>query len=218
MGPDDDRPLTGDTPFRIASTTKPMTAVVILRLAEQGRLGLDDPISRYLPESLVDRLHVLDGRSYGGLITIRMLLGLIAESASGRSLTALYRTMIFDPLGLKTTYLEGREPGRGDIVRSILSDVDATDHDPSFDWGGGGVVSTVGDLATFFAALVEGEFFDDPANRGSMVLTAPDHHIVVVANVNQALAGERALDAAVASMELELKTGASAPESAGRGS
>jgi D-alanyl-D-alanine carboxypeptidase len=197
MGPDDDRSLTMDTPFRIASTTKPMTAVVILRLAEQGRLDLDDPIGLHLPASLVDRLHVLDGRSYGDRITVRMLLGhtsgitdrvtdefvgealadptrrwtpeelvrwtidhlepefepgtgfayaddgyvllgLIAESASGRPLVELYRTMIFDPLGLEATYLEGHEPGRGDLARSMIGDADATDHDPSFDWGGGG--------------------------------------------------------------------------------
>jgi CubicO group peptidase (beta-lactamase class C family) len=53
---------------------------------------------------------------------------------------------------------------------------------------------------------------------GSMVLAAPDHGLVVVANVNQAMAGERALDAAFASMELALETSASATDPAGRGS
>lgn len=43
------RANTPDTLFEIASITKPFTAAAILRLEEQGRLGLDDPIGRHLP-------------------------------------------------------------------------------------------------------------------------------------------------------------------------
>jgi D-alanyl-D-alanine carboxypeptidase len=38
-----------DTYFRIASNTKTMTAAVILQLAEEGKLSLSDPISKYVP-------------------------------------------------------------------------------------------------------------------------------------------------------------------------
>jgi CubicO group peptidase (beta-lactamase class C family) len=41
-------PVSPDTVFQIASLTKPFTAIVILRLAEQGRLRIDDPASRWL--------------------------------------------------------------------------------------------------------------------------------------------------------------------------
>ncbi|MBN2184748.1 MAG: beta-lactamase family protein [Candidatus Krumholzibacteriota bacterium] len=44
-----DIPLTPDHAFRIASNTKTYIAVSILRLAEEGRIGLEDPISDYLP-------------------------------------------------------------------------------------------------------------------------------------------------------------------------
>src|SRR5689334_24494206 len=44
------RPLTSDALFRIASMTKPITSVALLQLIEQGRLGLDDPAEKYLPE------------------------------------------------------------------------------------------------------------------------------------------------------------------------
>jgi methyl acetate hydrolase len=44
------RPLTSDALFRIASMTKPITTVALLQLVEQGRLGLDDPAEKYLPE------------------------------------------------------------------------------------------------------------------------------------------------------------------------
>ena len=39
-----------DTIFRIASMTKPMTSVAALMLLEEGKLSLDDPISRWAPE------------------------------------------------------------------------------------------------------------------------------------------------------------------------
>ncbi len=44
------RPLTADALFRIASMTKPVTSVALMQLIEQGRLGLDDPAEKYLPE------------------------------------------------------------------------------------------------------------------------------------------------------------------------
>jgi CubicO group peptidase (beta-lactamase class C family) len=43
-------PVREDTLFRWASMTKPITAVAALMLVEQGKLGLDDPIEKYLPE------------------------------------------------------------------------------------------------------------------------------------------------------------------------
>lgn len=43
-------PMTRDTLFRIASMTKPVTSVAALMLLEEGRLRLDDPITRWLPE------------------------------------------------------------------------------------------------------------------------------------------------------------------------
>ena len=38
-----------DTHFRIASNTKTMTAAVILQLAQEGKLRLGDPVSKYVP-------------------------------------------------------------------------------------------------------------------------------------------------------------------------
>jgi CubicO group peptidase (beta-lactamase class C family) len=42
-------PLKPDQVFSIASVTKMFTAATILKLAEQGKLSLDDPLTRYLP-------------------------------------------------------------------------------------------------------------------------------------------------------------------------
>jgi CubicO group peptidase (beta-lactamase class C family) len=43
-------PMQRDTLFRIASMTKPVTSVAALMLMEEGRLKLDDPIKRWMPE------------------------------------------------------------------------------------------------------------------------------------------------------------------------
>lgn len=43
-------PVTPDTVFRIASMTKSFTAVAILKLRDEGKLSLDDPAEKYVPE------------------------------------------------------------------------------------------------------------------------------------------------------------------------
>lgn len=43
-------PITPDTVFRIASMTKSFTALCILKLRDEGKLSLDDPAERYVPE------------------------------------------------------------------------------------------------------------------------------------------------------------------------
>jgi CubicO group peptidase (beta-lactamase class C family) len=57
-------PMEPDTIFRIASMTKPITSVAALMLVEAGKLRLDDPVSRYIPEfgdvEVFDRVE--DGR------------------------------------------------------------------------------------------------------------------------------------------------------------
>src|SRR5262245_28358030 len=43
-------PMTNASMFRIYSMTKPITAVAVMMLYEEGRFKLDDPVSKYLPE------------------------------------------------------------------------------------------------------------------------------------------------------------------------
>lgn len=50
-------PMQADTLFRIASMSKPVISVAALMLMEEGKIELEDPISRWIPE-LAD-LHVL---------------------------------------------------------------------------------------------------------------------------------------------------------------
>lgn len=43
-------PMKPDTLFRVASMTKPVTAVGIMILADRGQLAVDDPVEKHLPE------------------------------------------------------------------------------------------------------------------------------------------------------------------------
>src|SRR5262249_39301769 len=64
-----DKP-TADTVFRIASMTKSFTAMSILKLRDEGRLALDDPAEKYVPELASLKYPTTDSPK----ITIRHLL------------------------------------------------------------------------------------------------------------------------------------------------
>ncbi len=62
-------PVREDTIFRLASVTKPMVAVTALALAEDGVIGIYDPVTRFLPDF---RPKLADGSE--PVITVRHLL------------------------------------------------------------------------------------------------------------------------------------------------
>ena len=43
-------PMARDSIFRIASITKPITAAAVMLLVDDGKVALDDPVERWLPE------------------------------------------------------------------------------------------------------------------------------------------------------------------------
>ena len=43
-------PVGGDTIYAVASMSKPIVSTAVLKLIEEGRIGLDDPLSKYFPE------------------------------------------------------------------------------------------------------------------------------------------------------------------------
>lgn len=63
-----------DTPFFIASITKLFTTACIFSLREQGKLSLDDKITRFLENDTLTNLHVYKGRDYSTTLTISHLL------------------------------------------------------------------------------------------------------------------------------------------------
>jgi methyl acetate hydrolase len=87
------KPMQKDSIFRIASMTKPVTSAAIMLLIEQGKLKLDDPVSKYLPEfagrEVVATFNAADGthttRKAAGEVQIRHLLSNTSGLAYGFS-------------------------------------------------------------------------------------------------------------------------------------
>jgi D-alanyl-D-alanine carboxypeptidase len=228
------RPMTPATPVRIASNTKTFVAASVLRLDEQGRLSIDDPIAQHLPEEFV---LMLEGDGYDtGAIKVRHLLthtsglfdptsldrytekitadpthqwtrseqlqiamdwgdphgdpgefytycdpgygllGAVIEFASGQPMaTAIRELARYEDLSLDSTWwetLETKPDGVPERAHQYVGDYDLFAAHPSYDlYGGGGLVSTVGDLARFYRALFTGGVFENAATSDVMLTT-----------------------------------------------
>jgi CubicO group peptidase (beta-lactamase class C family) len=160
------RPATADTSYEIASLTKTLSSTILLQLVEQGKVNLDDPVSKYgvyiKGPGVIRVKHLLGHTSerepgslflYNGSRYAR--LQKVIERASGQSLSSLLIENILDPFGMSDSapfYLLDQpayqhirtklfKPHSGD--RSYFTEFSA----------GGGFVSTVLDLAKFDIAL-----------------------------------------------------------------
>ncbi|USU11158.1 beta-lactamase family protein [Sphingomonadaceae bacterium OTU29THOMA1] len=72
-------PATQDSLWRVYSMTKPVTAMAAMILIEQGRIGLDDPVSKYIPAFRSMKVATSPETSLASVpadkpVTIRMLL------------------------------------------------------------------------------------------------------------------------------------------------
>ncbi len=212
--------MTTDSIFAIFSTTKAITATAVLQLVEDGKLDLDAPATRYVPE--IGKLQVIDGFDAAGEpvlrapkreITTRMLMvhtaglsydftnrtylrlaqekgqpsvitaskaclmtpllfdpgdrweygtnldwcGQIVEAIAGRRLGEVFKTRIFEPLGIADMTFE-----LTDTLRRRLAGVHARNADgsltpmdfelpadPEVHMGGHGLYGTVGDYMRF---------------------------------------------------------------------
>jgi D-alanyl-D-alanine carboxypeptidase len=220
------------TPVRIASVTKIFTAATALRLMEDGKLDLLQPIAGYIDPAFSDILRA-DGydptlitvkhlmshtsgmadhaqtRTYfdriiadpghgwtrteilQGLVewtdpagvpgekfeysdTGYVLLGHIIERQSGLSLADAARRMLgFDAIGLPDTYWEIMERNDAAAARRAHQKLDGMDThgwSATMDlYGGGGLVSSVHDMARFFQALFAGRVFKNPETLAIML-------------------------------------------------
>ena len=92
------RPMRKDSLFWIASMTKPITAMGVLMLVEEGKLGLDDPVEKYLPSFKAQKLATPTGPvPTPRPVTIRDLLT-HTSGLSAASLTAANQPVDTVPL------------------------------------------------------------------------------------------------------------------------
>ncbi|MEV7287859.1 amino acid adenylation domain-containing protein [Streptomyces sp. NPDC093252] len=104
-------PVTGRTLFQVGSLSKHVTALITLRLAHEGVLGLDDDIARHLMS-----WHLADDPAAPGPVTVRQLLGHRAGLARHRSVG--FRPG--EPLPSLRDLLTGRPPVSSAPVRREL--------------------------------------------------------------------------------------------------
>ena len=89
-----DEQVSSQSLFRIASISKPITAVAILQLIEQGKLGLDDKVFEVLDyESQIEATESFDERQRA--ITIRHLLQHRGGWDRGASFDAMFQSVRF---------------------------------------------------------------------------------------------------------------------------
>lgn len=63
-----------DSPMVMASITKLFTTTCILKLLEQGKLSLEDKLTKYFQTEILDGLHVYQNKEYSGEINLANLL------------------------------------------------------------------------------------------------------------------------------------------------
>ena len=129
-------PMQADTIFRIASMTKPVTSLAVMMLVEEGKVKLDDPIEKYLPEyanpRVIETFYPID-RSYTTRpairsITVRHLL--THTSGLGYSFASLTLTQL---------------QGEGASARPLPSPLPLL-HDPGALWSYGESTRVLGRL------------------------------------------------------------------------
>jgi CubicO group peptidase (beta-lactamase class C family) len=99
-----------DDLWMVASATKAVTAIAVLQLVERGRIQLDDPLSRHLPE-----------HPYGDALTVRQLL--------------THTAGVPNPAPLQWFYVEGERFDRPAKLAELLKAHPKLDHTPGERWG-----------------------------------------------------------------------------------
>lgn len=105
--------ITDTTVFHLASLTKPLASTVILQLMDEGKVSLDDPVSKFgivLPNAGVLVRHLMShtsegvpGSHYAYNGNRFSLLDSVIAHAAGKSFAAAVQERIIAPLGLRHT-------------------------------------------------------------------------------------------------------------------
>jgi CubicO group peptidase (beta-lactamase class C family) len=174
------------TRLRLASVTKSFTALAVLQLVEQGRLGLDDPLAKYVPDfrggDRISLRHLLShtsgipdfvgfdeaksrpqefapGERLNYSNTGYVALGRVLAAVTGKSYEEHLRAAIFEPLGLTDTGCDRREAVLKHRAAGYLFApelVNAAYSDTSADPAAGGLYSTAEDMLRWAQALQSG--------------------------------------------------------------
>ena len=101
-----------------------------------------------------------------------MILGFIIEQVTGQSLPQAIRERILIPLKMGNTYFEYYEPeqGNGKRIDAFLNRINMTKNiNTSYEWGGGGLVSTTKEMGVFIKALFDLKLFKNNTTLAKMI-------------------------------------------------
>jgi CubicO group peptidase (beta-lactamase class C family) len=232
-------PITDQTIFRLFSMTKAITSVVAVKMLDEGKFSLDDPIAKYIPSfanvkvgvekkaddgtktlelvppnrppTVLDLMRQTSGITYGfyGDSLVRKaykaadiyagdydlaefaeriaklplhnqpgalwqyghstdVLARIMEIVSGKSLIAIEREELLDPLGMKDTGFFVTDPEKQKLLaQPVPNDSDfrvGRENNPTVPkkmmFASGGMVSTMADYARYAQMLVNGGTYE----------------------------------------------------------
>ncbi|EJD40363.1 beta-lactamase/transpeptidase-like protein [Auricularia subglabra TFB-10046 SS5] len=148
----EDKPMTTDTYFAIYSVTKFITAIAAMQLVERGKLHLDKPIEKVLPEMADVPLIHPDGSltKPKNKVTLRMLLTHTAGFAYTPLNEALYKWSVAQAGGPKNPITSGKE-GVLDLPLVFEPGTDWI-YGVSLDWVGEAVMRASGQSLTEYCA------------------------------------------------------------------
>lgn len=132
-------------------------------IASYNYVGGFDGSQTWTPDELVDWAYLVDpdlhfpaGEGFEYSNTNFILLGLVAEQATGNPLADELDARFFGPLGMTHTSMMTEHPA--DLVHGYSEGVDITDDfHPTAGWAAGGLVSTPADQLVWGTALFGGE-------------------------------------------------------------
>ncbi|MGR0159760.1 serine hydrolase domain-containing protein [Paenarthrobacter nitroguajacolicus] len=161
--------------FPVGDQFRAFLAVSVMKLVEEGRLGLDEPVTTYLPGTFAANDPVTIRQLLGnsgdlpaaelpaspGIAAVE-LLGRVVEQLRGAPLETVVREDVLLPLNLRSTeLLDANTPVPDDLVHGYVQmegkTVDVTGTGFPDGIANGGLVSTVDDISVFQAALLRGQ-------------------------------------------------------------
>ena len=99
------KPMRPDTLFWVASMSKPITAAALMMLVDEGRVHLDDPVERYLPDFKphISVASAADGSARAQEPSQPITLRLLLNHSSGLAFSSSIETPTFDlqPLAVR---------------------------------------------------------------------------------------------------------------------
>ncbi|MEE8585277.1 MAG: serine hydrolase, partial [Acidobacteriota bacterium] len=147
LASDSSQPFTPATPLDFMSVTKSMVAVIALQLAGEGKLDIEAPVLKYLPDMQLPQE-----------VKVRHLLSHTSEGVVGREY--VYGSGRY---GLLKQVIESvsAEPFQDVFRRRIIESAGMDWHDSPYLGAASGLVSTVADMARYARALDRGDLLDD---------------------------------------------------------